>query len=179
MPKGSKGFQKGKDNPQFGKKPHNFGKKASKKTKARLSKSHIGYIMPEDIKNKISIANKNKMKPPRTEAHRRKIGDSRRGVKSHFWIDGRSKEHNKYPQDWIDDLRNRIRKRDDYICIICGVHQDELNFGQVKKLDIHHIDYDMNNLLQNNLISLCRSCHMKTNYNRKYWIKYFRKIIGR
>jgi 5-methylcytosine-specific restriction endonuclease McrA len=38
-------------------------------------------------------------------------------------------------------------------------------------IHIHHIDYDKKNIKIENLISLCQSCHMKTNYNRKYWRK--------
>ena len=38
----------------------------------------------------------------------------------------------------------------------------------------HHIDYDKNNLDPKNLISLCKSHHMKSNYNRETYIKFFR-----
>ena len=38
----------------------------------------------------------------------------------------------------------------------------------------NHIDYDKDNLDPKNLISLCKSCHMKTNHNRAYWINYFK-----
>ena len=53
---------------------------------------------------------------------------------------------------------------------MCGIHQNELN----RELDIHHIDYNKDNLNPDNLISLCQNCHGKTNYNRKYWIRFFR-----
>lgn len=171
-----KGFQKGDKNPSFGKKPHNFGKHPTEETRKKSSESHKGYVMPECQKKKISEANKGKKKPTRSKEHCKKIGDSRRGEKCHFWIDGRSKEYNQYPQEWVGDLRNSIRKRDYYVCQMCGIHQDELYFGQVKKLDIHHIDYNKDNLNPNNLISLCRSCHVKTNFDRKYWFNYFKKI---
>ena len=88
------------------------------------------------------------------------------------WKDGISFEP--YTTDWTEDLKESIRKRDDYVCQICGIHQDELK-GFNRKLDVHHIDYNKKNLNPKNLISLCRSCHMKTNHNREYWIKYFNK----
>ena len=78
-----------------------------------------------------------------------------------------------YPEDWTDTLRESIRKRDDYTCQECGIHQDELT-GRIKKLSVHHIDYDKNNLNPDNLISLCYVCHLKTNSNRDYWVEYFR-----
>jgi hypothetical protein len=76
----------------------------------------------------------------------------------------------KYPIDWNDTLKESIRQRDNYVCQECGIHQDELKF----KIDIHHIDYDKNNLDTKNLISLCRYCHIKTNTNRDYWTNYFK-----
>lgn len=48
-----------------------------------------------------------------------------------------------------------------FCCPICKRKpQDGLRF------DLHHIDYDIKNDTRNNLIWLCCSCHMKTNYNR-------------
>ena len=55
---------------------------------------------------------------------------------------------------------------------LSGMHQDELT-GWHKKFPIHHIDYDKNNLDPKNLITLCQSCHIKTNYNRTFWMRYF------
>lgn len=173
MPKGIKGFQKGQDNPTFGKRPHNFGKHPSKKTLKKQRESHLGNTLTQLQKDKISKANKGRKKPPRSKEHRKKLGDAVRGEKSRFWIDGRASKRKQYSEYWTDYLRDSIRIRDNYVCHECGTHQDELSFGQVKKLDVHHIDYDAYNLNPDNLISLCRSCHMKTNYNREYWLNYF------
>jgi 5-methylcytosine-specific restriction endonuclease McrA len=86
------------------------------------------------------------------------------------WCGGKSFEE--YGFYWTAKLREIIRSRDNYICQECGIHQDKLQ-GRCKKLDVHHIDYNKFNLNPENLITLCRSCHIKTNYNRDYWIKYF------
>jgi len=37
-------------------------------------------------------------------------------------------------------------------------------------------EHDVLARVQKNLISLCKSCHMKTNCNREYWINYFSKM---
>jgi len=79
-----------------------------------------------------------------------------------------------YPYDWTEILRESIRERDNHICQECGLHQDKLG-GCYKKLDVHHTDYNKNNLDPENLITLCRSCHIKTNNNRAYWIEYFQE----
>jgi 5-methylcytosine-specific restriction endonuclease McrA len=48
--------------------------------------------------------------------------------------------------------------------------------GFYRQLDVHHIDYDKDNLSPNNLITLCRRCHVKTNNNRDFWRNYFVSI---
>jgi len=70
-------------------------------------------------------------------------------------------------------LKESIRTRDNFICQECGIHQDELD----RNLDVHHIDYNKDNLDPNNLISLCRTCHIKTNFNREDWQEYFENIM--
>jgi hypothetical protein len=77
------------------------------------------------------------------------------------WKGGKSFEP--YTVDWTKTLKRSIRERDNYICQICN------QYGQF----VHHIDYDKKNCSPNNLITLCNSCHTKTNKNREEWIKYF------
>jgi hypothetical protein len=66
-----------------------------------------------------------------------------------------------YPEYWTKELKTKIRKRDNFVCQICGC----------VGYQVHHIDYDKDNCSENNLITLCRSCHSKTNFNRNYWKK--------
>jgi len=97
-----------------------------------------------------------------------------KGKEHYNWQNGKSFEE--YTINWNDELKDLIRKRDNYICQECGIHQNELDSWN-KKLDVHHIDYNKKNLNPENLITLCRICHIKTNYNRKYWCEYFRNKI--
>lgn len=121
-----------------------------------------GRTFTKESKKKMSeTAIRNGNRPPRNVFY---------GEKSNFWKGGISEDP--YPFDWTNSLRDNIRQRDNYVCQICGLHQDELN-NWYKKLDVHHIDYNKDNLDPTNLIILCRSCHIKTNHNREYWIKYF------
>jgi len=62
-------------------------------------------------------------------------------------------------------LRDFIKERDNYRCQYCGDNKS--------RLDIHHIDYNKDNNFINNLITLCASCHSKTNYKREEWKKEF------
>jgi hypothetical protein len=68
-----------------------------------------------------------------------------------------------YSINWTDTLKKAIRERDHYVCQLC------LKNGWV----VHHIDYDKKNCDPKNLITLCRKCHAKTNYNRNIWIRVF------
>ncbi len=92
------------------------------------------------------------------------------GKDCYFWQGGIYK--NPYPNNWTKLLKESIRLRDKHKCQLCNKHQD--NFK--RRLDVHHIDYNKQNCNPKNLISLCRSCHIKTNVNRKYWISLFNNL---
>ncbi len=88
-----------------------------------------------------------------------------RGEASRTWRGGLSFEP--YTRDWSEALRESIRKRDGRRCRVCGI----LEKG--KHHEVHHIDYDKENLAPNNLVALCRSCHSRTNYHRSQWQRFF------
>ena len=73
-----------------------------------------------------------------------------------------------YSIDWTETLKRAIRERDNYICQLCS------QYG----CSVHHIDYNKKNCNSNNLITLCRKCHIKTNYKRRYWKQYFKNYAN-
>lgn len=89
------------------------------------------------------------------------------GEKSHAWQGGISYEP--YSPLFNQQLKDKIRVRDNFKCQLCGIPELECN----KRLSVHHIDYNKENMVDSNLISLCTKCHVKTNYNRIYWQQYF------
>ncbi len=89
------------------------------------------------------------------------------GSLNNNWQGGKSFEL--YPLGWTKTFKEQVRLRDNYKCQVCGCSEVENN----RRLSIHHIDYDKKNLNINNLISLCNSCHTKTNKKRNYWENYF------
>lgn len=86
-----------------------------------------------------------------------------------LWLNGKSFEL--YGINFDKELKFKIRERDNFFCQGCGIKESE------KDLCIHHIDYNKNNNSEYNLISLCVSCHARTNYQREKWMKYFQYII--
>ena len=88
--------------------------------------------------------------------------------KSHLWQGGKSFET--YTVDWTKTLKRSIRERDRYVCQICGKQQEDVAHS------VHHIDYNKKNCNPENLITLCNSCHIKTNTNRDNWIQYFASV---
>ncbi len=93
-----------------------------------------------------------------------------RGINSWKWKGGKIKDN--YPPNFNSQLRDKIRVRDNFKCQICGIPELECN----RKLSIHHIDYNKKNCNESNLISLCVSCHIKTNTRKDLWKK---KLINK
>lgn len=61
----------------------------------------------------------------------------------------------------IFKLKEKIRKRDDYICQECGKTQEQ-NLKEIGRiLSVHHIDGDDTNNIEENMISFCNVCHQK------------------
>lgn len=141
------------------------GRKCSEETKNKLSKSHKGKKNTEEARRKMSESHKGKKL---TKESRRKISEALIGKKHWNWQGGKSFES--YSVNWTETLRRSIRERDRYTCQLCSKPQGDISH------DVHHIDYNKLNCNPDNLITLCKSCHTKTNIKRKYWIKYFQKI---
>ena len=97
---------------------------------------------------------------------------SKLGKNNPNWQGGKSFEP--YTPEFTYELKEKIRKRDKYRCKICHLHQKEHLQLFKDKLYIHHIDYNKKNCNKENLTSLCIPCHAKTNYNRLYWLEYFK-----
>lgn len=81
--------------------------------------------------------------------------------------------NNPYPLEWSKRLKESIRDRDNHECQLCNVKEKYLD----RLLHVHHIDYNKENSEEENLISLCHKCHVKTNGNRDYYYAYFIAII--
>lgn len=150
-------------------------KPCSEETKRKISESNKGKKLTKEHKRKISEDN---LRNPRrywlgkkmSKEHRKKISEVQKGEKNWNWKGGISDYP--YPEDWTKVLKRSIRERDKYVCQLCNKLQEDRLHA------VHHIDYNKNNCNPNNLITLCGSCHIKTNYNREYWIEYFNELLN-
>lgn len=150
-----------------------YGEKKAKSIKKKLSKLWTGKHHTEEAKRKISQTLKGHEIPESTKEKISKTLEGKYGgSKSHFWKGGIA--NGGYGSEFNPRLRRSIRKRDKYTCQLCARTQKQSG----KLLAIHHINYLKEKNNQKNLISLCNSCHSKTNSKRDYWFAYFCYGLG-
>lgn len=78
-----------------------------------------------------------------------------------------------YTSDFNFRFKEFIRERDNRCCLVCNAPEEALD----RQLSVHHIDYDKNNSIPQNCVSLCRICHTSTNVNREHWKKFFQSLL--
>ena len=143
-----------------GKIPWNKGIELSGEQKAKLNMEGLNIGHPWN-KGKTGIYSEDRLKQM-SEFMKTRIGE-----KANNWRGGLSFEP--YSFEFNNQLKYKIRERDNFICQFpnCGIKEN----GRVH--DCHHINYTKKDSKPENLITLCLSCHMKTNFNREYWQNYF------
>ena len=178
--KNNKGKKWDKPNPRKNKTYEEYyGEEKAKRVKEKSHNSHLGQKGSKEKKLKIKLLStdwwkKNKGTEKELERNK-KIGIKMSGENNPSWQNGISYEL--YTKEFNEELKEQIRKRDNYRCQECFRHQDELfdKKGKHYKLNVHHIDYNKKNNNPDNLISLCKSCHSKTNFKRTDWTNYFKE----
>lgn len=142
------------------------GKSHTEEAKEKNRQKHLGINNSNYGKRGFGVGMYGKH---HTKGAREKIGLAQRGEKNKNWRGGPTK----YSNEFTAMLREDIRDRDIHACQLCYKKESELD----RKLDVHHIDYNKKNCDPENLISLCGSCHVKTNNNREYWTPFFQNMI--
>lgn len=156
-----------------------FGEEKAKKFKENQSKAVSG-VNNGMYGRRHSLETRKKMsenKPDISGKNNSMWGKRRADMSgSNHWNWRGGKSFEPYSYEFTEELKEGIRKRDNYRCQECFRHQDELYrpSGQKYSLHVHHIDYDKKNSNSDNLISLCNSCHAQTHFDRDEWTDYFR-----
>lgn len=157
--------------------------KRTEEVRFEMSKRMLGKQPTSQTRQKMSDSQKERwVRTPieerrMSEAQKKKISETnkRRGIKPIFrfcesgekhpmWKDGSSLEL--YPSEFNKDLKERIRERDSYVCILCG--KGEIFNG--RRLGIHHINENKNDCRESNLCALCNSCNSKKDTAEKEFL---------
>ena len=158
--------RQGKNNPMYGKKHTTTSK--NKMSNTTINNYSIGTIqiwnkgLTKEIDERVlnaSIKQSNTTK------------GTRMGSKNPNWNGGISKLP--YPLQFNNKLKKQIKQRDNYKC------QNEYCFKNSKRLVIHHIDYNKQNINHKNLITVCQSCNARAGSKNKKWEKYYKNKIGK
>lgn len=156
-----RGVSLGKNNPMY-------GKKHSKETIQKISNTlsgkysgknscHYGKSLSDEVKAKISQSKKG----------------NGMGNENPNWKGGISIEP--YCDAWVDkDYKNSIKKRDGNVCL-----NPYCECIVIRKLDIHHINYNKKDCSPNNLITLCTSCNARANKDRDWHEAWYGAIINK
>lgn len=127
-----------------------IGRTCSLATRQKIARAHLGMKITEKTREKLRI--------------------------SHLKTEGKSPLNQRFywSAGW-KRIRNMVYKRDKYICQECRkLCSIEYN---ADRICCHHIDYNIGNNGSSNLITLCASCHTRTNYKREDWIEHFHGIV--
>lgn len=129
-------------------------KKCAIWTDKKLSEKHktsirLALYRP-DVNKKLSVWSKDRL-PPNLEYARSK-SPIQKGEKNLRW---NPNYQDSYGYEFTRRLKLEILNRDKYCCKNCLAFE---------KLVIHHIDEDKSNNKEDNLITLCRTCHMKVHH---------------
>ena len=141
------------------------GKIVSRETCERISKSKTGKKLSEESRRNISKGKRGIKRPD--------VSIRLRGSKCHLWKGGISFEP--YCVKFSREFKDRVRAFFGYHCVECG------NVGIGEKLHVHHVNFNKMSCCDDTIplfVSLCRSCHAKTNFNRDYWETHFTDMIN-
>ena len=78
-----------------------------------------------------------------------------------------------YPLEFNNEFKELVRERYNYTCMICKLTQEQVGHT----LNVHHIDYDKDNLDPDNFVPVCKSYHSVTSGNRDYWTEVLQNTV--
>jgi hypothetical protein len=147
----------------------NLGKHFSEEWRGKISKSlrgkkhpHLGMCFSEETRKKISDSLKGERHP-----YFGKYG------KNHpAWRGGSS--FLPYCEKFNEEFKERVRAFFGYRCVECGTPQNG------RRLSVHHVNFNKMSCCDDTVplfVSLCHTCHTKTNGKREYSKQHFTEMI--
>ena len=136
-------------------------------TEYKNSKQKLNYICSNGHQHSISWDSWKSGRRCPTCGYFRRFGET-----NSSWQGGISFEP--YCPIWSDkEYKSDIKLRDGNVCL------NPYCFHGTKKLHIHHIDYDKKNCAPQNLITVCRSCNARANFDRTWHTEWYRNILSK
>lgn len=88
-------------------------------------------------------------------------------------------DYNKYPENWKTEIRPHIMRRSQDRCELCNAknYENHPMTGSKVVLTIHHIDCDIKNNNDLNLIALCQRCHLRLDQEKHARTRAKNKLI--
>jgi hypothetical protein len=96
------------------------------------------------------------------------------GDKNPNWKGGLSFEP--YCVKFNKEFKERVRSFFGRKCVVCGMGEADLGYS----VFVHHVNYDKGACCNNNIplfVTLCNTCHGRTNKNREQWEETFTALI--
>lgn len=155
-----------------------YGKHHTKETLEKLENNRYSKIRNKTLEEIYGIEKANIIKQKMKYAMKMKVNSGELNSllkpkeKHPNWQGGISFEP--YGVAFNNQLKSYIRWMDNHTCQQCNIPEKELGY----KLGVHHIDFNKKNNTIQNLISLCKTCHSQTNFNRQDWINYFQTKLN-
>jgi len=153
-----------------------FGKHLSQETKIKISKKVSESLKRAHSEGKIQPWNKGLKGihlSPNTEFKKGQVNLLRE--KNSNWQGGKSFEP--YTPEFNVIFKEAIRTRDAFLCLKCGMREEDSRVLFKKRLHVHHIDYMKDNTIKENCCALCQRCNMEVNSNRVHWTKFFQSLL--
>ena len=148
---------------QIGDKNNNYHKDFTIETREKM-----GYNASHRSEETLEKMRVSQLGKKHTITTRKKISDNHvdvSGNKNPSWLGGISFDI--YCSLFNEEFKELIRNKHNRQCFLCGMLEKDND----QKLSVHHVNYDKNCLCGTKceFVPLCKSCHSKTNHNRKYW----------
>jgi hypothetical protein len=88
------------------------------------------------------------------------------------WEGGISKEP--YSFNFNKKLKDAVKQRDNHQCQNPDCWKNEFK----NALIVHHVEYDKKNCDPFSLITLCRSCNARANFNKAFWQNFYACLMA-
>lgn len=146
----------------------------SKSEEAKQNMRHPKSTIINMCKPK-SEEHKKRMRKPKSEEHKIKISATKQGILLEEWE--RFIHFEPYTKEFNKAFKLAIKQRDGFMCLKCGMREEDHLKLFNQKEHIHHINYDKKLTIPENCCILCIRCNAEVNSNSSHWTKFFQSIL--